>query len=191
MTESDDILATGTATATQLAKMFKRDKNSMGRLLRGLPPVTTRKGYPVYDIAEAAGMLVPIGYDVEERLRFMNQADLPPLLGKEFWNGQRSRKAYERESGDLWPTAEVAAVLARKDAIVVMQMKLLVDKIERQTAVTPRQREILRREADATVNAMREATVDAFAAYPVPNDNVSGALVEDDVRLLTTGKMDL
>lgn len=176
MTDSDDILATGTATQTQLAKLFRRDKNSMPRLLQAIAPVGKRKGFPIYNIAEAAGALVPVGYDIEERLRTMNQADLPPLLGKEFWNGQRARKAYERESGDLWATGEVTAVLARCFAAVGMQMKLLLDKVERQTALTPRAREIIRREADATVNAMREALVDEFKDFPLPNDNISGEL---------------
>lgn len=181
MTDSDDILATGRATQSQLGKLFRRDKASVPRLLAGLPPVGKRKGYDVWDIAEAATMLVKPGYEVEDRLRTMNQADLPPLLGKEFWNGQAARLSFEQKQGDLWPTADVEAVLARAFQGVVMAQKLMLDKVERQASVTPQARDIIKRVSEGTINATKETLLEMFANHPVPNDNVGATVLGDDL----------
>lgn len=179
MTDSEDILATGTATQTQLAKLFGRDKNSMPRLLQGVAPVGKRKGFPIYKVAEAAAMLVEVGYDVEERLRHMNQADLPPLLSKEFWNGQSARKKFEKESGNLWETEDVMAMVASLLHEVAINQKLMLDNVERQAGLNANQRAAIQRISEGTVNATREAVIERFGQWPVPQDNVSGVLEDE------------
>lgn len=172
-TDSDDILATGTATASQLGKLFRRDKANMPRLLQGVAPVAKRKGFDVYDIAEAATMLVKPGYEIEAVLKRMNKADLPNALANDFWSSQRSRIKFEEENGNLWATDDVVAMVSAMLAVVSIQMKLLVDNVERQAGLTPAQRQAIQRISEGAVNGCREAITDRFSAWPVPVDNVS------------------
>lgn len=176
--DSDDVLATGTATINQLASLFRMKGETVSRQLADLAPSARRKGFPVYVIAEAASFLVKPGYEIEEKLRRMNQADLPALLGKEFWNGQRARQAFEEDQGDLWRTADVLAVFSEAAAALRMVLLLMLDSVERETSVTTRQREIIKRHTDGGITAMNETLFEKFANHPAPQDNVS-ADVED------------
>lgn len=176
-----DVVETGRATGFQLARMFGIDKNRIGRLLQDLTPAGRKKGFPLYNIAEAAAMLVPPGYEIEDRVRRMNQADLPPLLGKEFWNGQRSRKAFELESGDLWPTADVVAVLAAAFGECRNVLKLLEDNVDRQSSLTTTQREAIRVLTAAGIEQLRQALVQKFESMTPPIDNPAGPSPETEL----------
>lgn len=167
-----ELLATGEATKAQIAKLFRRDPKTLDRLLYGLIPAGTRRGTTVYSIEEAAGRLVKPGYSIEQYIRRMHHTDLPPLLGKEFWNGLRARQHYEKENGDLWPTSEVQAVFASACADFRMACLLMVDEIEREASLTPRQREVLKRLTDAAIVNAQVALVDRFKDYEPPAESL-------------------
>jgi hypothetical protein len=175
MTEFDDILATGTATQTQLGKLFRRNKSDMPRLLHGIAPSGRRKGFDVYDIAEAAQALVKPSdpAEVERAMLRMNKADMPPTLSNDFWAGQRSRIKFEQENGNLWHTDDVTAMASAMLHEVAMVLKLLVDNVERQAGLTNDQRRVIQRLADGAVNSAREALTERFSDWPMPADNVS------------------
>ena len=175
--EADDMVNTGRATLAQLGKLFRMDKPKVARLLAGVPRAGRRGTYDVYDVREAAAVLQAPGYEIEDAIRHMNQADLPSLVGKEFWNGQRARKAYERESGNLWETDDIVAVLARTFNAIVMAQKLMLDQVERETSVTPRQREIVKRISEGTINQTKEVLFEQFVGYPAPQDNLSDVVL--------------
>lgn len=171
----NDVVATGRGTANQIAKLFRVNKNDINRKLDGLAPVGRRKGFPLYDVREAAGLLVEPTYEIEDRIKRMNPADIPPLLGKEIWNGQRARLAYERENGDLWPTDEVVAALAATFNECRMVFLLMLDNVERQSGtLTAQQRSVISRLAEGGINAMKESLVAKFAGMAPPVDNIAG-----------------
>ena len=167
-----ELLATGEATKAQIAKLFRRDPKTLDRLLYGLIPSNVRRGVNVYSIEEAASRLVKPGYQIEGYIRRMHQADLPPLLQKEFWNGLRARQAFEREQGDLWPTAEVVSVFAEVAATLRMSLLLMPDEVDREAAMTVRQREVLKRLTDAAIVNLQDALVEKFSGYEPPNNQL-------------------
>lgn len=167
--EADSQLCgTGLANQTQLAQLFKRDPKAMARLLDGLAPSGERNGFKVYSIAEAAQRLVKPGYEVEEYLRKMHPSDMPPLLGKDFWNGQRARQAFEENEGDLWRTAEMVAVLAEAAQTLRTSLLLVSDALEREEELTESQRSAVERLIDGAIQDMQEALVDRFSNYVTP-----------------------
>lgn len=174
MSDADDILNTSTATQTQLAKLFQRNKSDMPRLLSGIAPVGTRRTYDVYSIVEAApALLKPSDPAALERaLLRMNKADMPPQVGNDFWAAQRSRRKYELENGDLWPTADVEALVTAIFHVIAMQMKLMEDTVERQSGLTDENRTSVRRIAEGVVNGIREEIGERLANWAEPQDNV-------------------
>lgn len=167
--EADSQLcATSQANQTQLAAMFRRDPKAMPRLLEGLAPAGERSGAKVYWIDEAAQRLVKPGYEIETYLKRMHQSDLPPLLGKDFWNGQRARQAYEENEGDLWRTAEMVAVFAEAAQTMRTSMLLFRDALEREESLTEEQSTVVQGLIDGAINDMQEALVERFSSYEPP-----------------------
>lgn len=167
--EADSLLcATSQANQTQLAAMFRRDPKAMSRLLDGLAPAGERSGSKVYWIDEAAQRLVKPGYEIEQYLKRMHQSDLPPLLGKEFWNGQRARQAYEENEGDLWRTSEMVAVFAEAAQTMRTSMLLFRDALEREESLTPEQSAAVQGLIDGAIKDMSESLVERFSNYEPP-----------------------
>lgn len=167
--EADSQLcATSQANQTQLAAMFRRDPKAMPRLLDGLAPAGERAGAKVYWIDEAAQRLVKPGYEIETYLKRMHQSDLPPLLAKDFWNGQRARQAFEENEGDLWRTAEMVAVFAEACATVRTSMLLFRDALEREESLSEQQQEIVQGLIDGAIKDIQEALVERFENYEPP-----------------------
>lgn len=163
-----ELTATGQANQTQLAALFKRDPKSMPRLLDGLAPSGERRGFKTYWIYEAAQRLVKPGYEIEQYLRRMHPSDLPNLLSKDFWNGQRARQAFEEIEGDLWRTGEMVGVFAEACATVRTSLLLFRDALEREESLTEAQQEILGGLIDGAIKDIQEALVERFASYEPP-----------------------
>lgn len=162
---TSDLLATGEATMAQLAQLFETDAKTLPKRLRGLRPAGVRNNTQTYKIRDAAARLVKPGYSIEAYLRGMNHADLPPLLTKEYWNGQRARQIFEENAGDLWRTSQVVEAISESFKTLRMELLLIPEGIERETAVTDAQRKILRRYIDGTIDTLRSAMVDRFKDY--------------------------
>lgn len=169
ISEADsELTSTGLANQSQLAGLFKRDPKQMTRLLDGLAPAGERRGFKVYRIDEAAQRLVKPGYEVEEYMRRMHPSDMPPLLGKEFWNGQRARQAFEENEGDLWRTAEMIAVFAEACQTIRTSMLLFRDALEREETLSEEQSATVQRLIDGAIKDIQEALVERFASYEPP-----------------------
>lgn len=167
--EADSILvSTGLANQTQLAGLFRRDAKTLPRLLDGLAPAGERAGFKVYRIDEAAQRLVKPGYEVEEYMRRMHPSDMPPLLGKEFWNGQRARQAFEENEGDLWRTAEMVAVFAEACQTIRTSMLLFRDALEREESLSEEQSAVVQSLIDGAIKDIQDALVERFASYVPP-----------------------
>lgn len=171
---TSEILATGEATMSQIAQMFETDAKTLPQRMKGIIPVGKRNGYKVYKIREAASRLVKPGYEIEEYIRQMSPQEMPPLLSKEFWNGQRARTAYEKEIGNLWPTEDVVALFAVLEQGIRQTMLLLVDDIDREEGLTTGQRKVFRRITDQGVTTFKDKLTEAFKDYYADRGNDRG-----------------
>lgn len=130
----------------------------------------------VYDIWQALAVLGSGGEGVdeqvlEEAIKKMKPTQLPAALTLEFWKGQSARAAYLTERGDLWRTAKVQQLVAGIYKAVRQSMSLLEDNVDQQTALTPRQREIVRAVADATLGEAKELIAANFKDWESVDDH--------------------
>lgn len=164
--EQAEIVETGKATMAQLAQMFRTDSKSLPQRLQGLQSAgTNRRGYKVFWIDEAASRLVRPGYEIEEYIRQMSPQELPPLLSKEYWNGQNARIKFEEQMGRLWPTDRVVEAFSTGLAALRMSILLIQDGVEREEVLTEKQREVVQRLMDSAVNDAREAIVEKMKEF--------------------------
>lgn len=175
---TSEILATGEATMSQIAQMFETDAKTLPQRMKGIIPAGKRNGYKVYKIREAAGRLVKPGYEIEEFIRQMSPQELPPLLNKEFWNGQRARAAFEKEMGNLWPTEDVVALFAVLENGIRQTMLLVTDDIEREEGLTDGQRKAFRRITDAAITLFKEKLTEGFQEYYANREDHRGSAIE-------------
>lgn len=163
---------------SQIAQMFETDAKTLPQRMKGIIPAGKRNGYKVYKIREAAGRLVKPGYEIEEFIRQMSPQELPPLLNKEFWNGQRARAAFEKEMGNLWPTEDVVALFAVLENGIRQTMLLVTDDIEREEGLTDGQRKAFRRITDAAITLFKEKLTEGFQEYYANREDHRGSAVE-------------
>lgn len=156
----------GGIPVTQVAELFRSDVKTVRRkIIEGnVAPCGKRSGVDVYHVRDVAPWLVKPAYDIETYIRRMNHTDLPPLLSKEFWNGLRARQRYELDAGNLWPTDQVLSVFAEVAKDLRMNLLLISDAIERETALTDRQREIVKSRIDEALEKIRADLVSKYAA---------------------------
>lgn len=162
---TSELLASGEATIAQLAQLFETDAKTLPRRMKGVLARGTRKGYKVYRIREVAARIVTPGYEIEEFIRQMSPQELPPLLQKEFWNGQNARINYEKALGNLWPTEEVVAALGEFANVVRITLLLVPDDVDREVSVTDGQREVIRRIMHAAVDTLKKNIAERFKDY--------------------------
>lgn len=162
---TSELLASGEATMAQIAQLFNTDAKTLPKRMKGIVPRGTRRGYKVYRIDEAATRLVKPGYEIEEFIRQMSPQELPPLLTKEFWNGQNARLNYEKALGNLWPTEDVIAALGEFANTVRITLLLVADDVDRESGLTDGQRVIIRRIMDAAVTTLKKNIAEKFKSY--------------------------
>ncbi len=162
---TSELMATGEATMSQLAQLFNTDAKTLPKRLKGCIPKGQRRGYQVYSIREAASFLVTPGYEIEEYIRQMSPQELPPLLSKEFWNGQNARINYEKNMGNLWPTEQVVEFLGELANVVRMSNLLLADDVNREESLTDGQRKAIQRISDAALATLKKNIAERFAHF--------------------------
>jgi hypothetical protein len=162
---TSEILATGEATFSQIAQMFETDPKTLPQRCKGVIPAGKRNGYKVYKISEIAARLVKPGYEIEKFIKQMSPQELPPLLSKEFWNGQKARIAFEREMGNYWPTEEVVAFAGVLQQAIRQTLILVTDDVDREEGFTDGQRKVFRRIMDDGIRKMKENVKEAFEEY--------------------------
>lgn len=163
---TSDLTSTGCATMAQLAGLFRTDAKTLPQRLKLVPTEgKNRNGYNVYDIRKAASFIVTPGYEIEEFIRQMSPQELPPLLQKEFWNGQNARLKHERELGNLWPTEDVAEFAGELLATVRMALLLVADDVDREESLTDGQKQIVRRIMDSLITSLKEKLIEKFKDF--------------------------
>lgn len=162
---TSELLSSGAATFSQIAQLFETDAKTLPQRMRGIAPVGSRNGYKIYNIREAASRLVKPGYEIEDFIRQMSPQELPPLLSKEYWNGQRARVAFEREQGNLWPTEDVVEAIAVLQQGIRQSLILAVDDVDRDEGFTDGQRKAFRRIVDTAITKLGEDITEKFKEY--------------------------
>lgn len=154
------------ASISQLATLFGYDNRTVTKRIFGLKPSGKRQGHPVYAVREAAPYLVdPIG-DIEAHIKKMNHRDLPPVLLKEFWNGQMARLKFEKEQGWHWPTDTVIEHYSKVFQVFRTRILLAVDLVEREAEMTDRQRNACKAVLDTLMSDVRAELIERFANEP-------------------------
>lgn len=154
--ETSIILATGEVTFAQAAKLFETDPKTLPQRCRRIRAVGKRKGYSVYKISDIASCIIKPNYEIEPYIRQMSPQELPPLLLKEFWNGQKARLAFEKENGNLWPTEDVVELVAVLQKALQQSIMLMTDDVDREEAFTDGQKRVFRRKMDEAIVTVRE-----------------------------------
>lgn len=167
--ESRALLYQG-ASISQLATLFILDNRTVSLRIQGLEPTGMRAGFPVYKIVDAAAYLVKPIQNVEEFIMKMDPEDLPPRLNQRLYAGLRERNRYLTEIGDLWETGDVLAHFSSVFKTLRMELELLQDAVQEQTAFTDRQREILSSLIDATLSKARTSLTEQFKRADAAED---------------------
>lgn len=180
--ESTAIIYQG-ITLSQATYIFAMDlRDIKGKIQGKVKPCGERRQNPIYQIRDLAPYLVKPAYDIEEYIERMSKADLPTALSKEFWAGQRSKQLYEIAAAELWPTAKVVEAVSTLFKTIRMSLLLTREAVERETEVSPRQREIITRLIDTALEDAHAKTIAEFAPKGDP-DSDTALEVEGDEDL--------
>lgn len=147
---------------SQLGVLFRMDHRVLVEKLHGVEPSSRRGNAAIYQVHEVAPYLVKPMYDIETYIKRMHHNELPKLLTKEFWAGQRSKQEYQLREGDLWETAKVIENVSELLKLIKMQARLASDAVERQTELSPRQKAIIRGIFDGMLRDLNHAAVKHF-----------------------------
>lgn len=150
--EEKQMLHRGVSVST-LGELFHMDKRKVASLMASVHPVGERKGYPIYDLAEAASLLAkPTDEQVLKTLKRLPMQKLPVHLQKEFWDAARSRQTYEENAKELWRTEDVLAVLTDLLKSMRTSVTLFVDTVSRETTLTEKQRHLIEELGDGLLS---------------------------------------
>jgi hypothetical protein len=154
------------ANLSQLGELFRMDHRSIVAKIHKCKPCGTRNGVDIYAVHEVAPYLVKPAYDIETYIKKMHHNDLPKMLTKEFWAGQRSRQEFEAKEGNLWPTERVVEVVGGLMKMVKMSVRLMADAVDRQAELSDRQRAIVKAQGDGMLEELYRNVLDAFSKAP-------------------------
>ena len=150
-------------TVNEMAIIFNMDRRTLIPRISSVAPCGKRGQIDLYQIRDVAPYLVKPAGNIEEYIRKMRPNDLPPVLQKEYWNGQRAKQAYLENNGDLWRTDRIVEVLSTVFQTLKMSLLLIPDAIERRSTLSDGQQQELRDQIDVALAQMRQALIDQFA----------------------------
>jgi hypothetical protein len=150
------------ANLSELSVLFRMDHRKLVEKLHNVPHSNLRNGHKVWKIDEVAPHLVKPIYDIERYMQTMAHTDLPKMLTKEYWAGQRSRQLFEKDAGILWPTAEVIEKVGELMQIFKMSARQFMDAVDRQAELTDKQRNILKGLTDGMLIECHHRSVKNF-----------------------------
>ncbi len=160
-----------------LATMYGMSQEDVKEALALVKPIRGKQiRTAVYALWDALGALRGSdegGVSAEQLADYiskMKPSQLPVALQEAFWSAQIKRQKFEEERGDLWRTAAVMKVISELLRIARQSMTLMVDNVDQQTALTPRQREIVRAIGDSVLADMRERVIEAFNGWDGSED---------------------
>lgn len=160
-----------------LATMYGMSQEDVKEALALVKPIRGKQiRTAVYALWDALGALRGSdegGVSAEQLADYiskMKPSQLPVALQEAFWSAQIKRQKFEEERGDLWRTAAVMKVISELLRVARQSMTLMVDNVDQQTALTPRQREIVRAIGDSVLADMRERVIESFNGWDGSED---------------------
>lgn len=167
---------------SMLSQIFGKDNRTVTRMLATLPPCGVRAGSAIYDLAEAARLLVaPVIEEdkLEEYIKGLRPEMLPPRLSKEFWSAQRAKQEYEVTADLLWKTHEISELLAEVFKTFKTTVTLFVENIESNTKVTDEQRKVLERLCDGLLIDTHTNLIEGFRNHGPESTKASMRIAQE------------
>lgn len=149
-------------TMQDMEVLFRMDRRTIIPKIGDVKSCGSRGRYKLYQIRDVAPYLVKPAGDIEDYIKRMRPNDLPPLLSKEFWNGQRAKLAYLESEEDVWRTDKVIEVLSGVFKQVRMSLLLLPDQLDRVSALNDEQQTQVRATVDSVLEGLQHAIVEQF-----------------------------
>lgn len=153
-------------TTAELSRLFQVPLQTVKDNIGDLIPSGKRGNSDVYSIKDAASRILRSDEDDPEMVRRilrMNHTALPKMVSKEFWLAETHRQKYMITAGELWPTSKVVAWLSEAFKAVRLALMLLPDAVDREEALTNKQRDVIVTAVDATLNDAADRLVNEFA----------------------------
>jgi hypothetical protein len=183
--ESTAVIYQG-ASQDQLMRLFKLDHRTAKRKLMearqgGVVPVTRRSGTDLYAIHEVAPYFCKPVFDPAEYMRNMDPRELPKMLSKEYWAGQRSRQEFEEKAGLLWKTEKIVEEVGELMKLVKMSALLMMDAVERQTELSDRQRGLIKSLTHGMLADLMQRVNSKFVVPTVEDVKLQKAIDDEDI----------
>lgn len=168
--EASELIITQGASVYQLERLFGMDHRTINKIIaqHGIKPNGLKRlGTDLYSVKDIAPYLITPAFSLEEYVDAISTAEkLPPLVRKEFWAGMKARQEYLKSQGELWPTNEVIESIGTLLKSLRMSILLARDQIERETAITPAQRNIINLRIDSALTDMYKSANKALKKGP-------------------------
>lgn len=175
-------------TQSQLVMIFKMDRRDIAqRIMHAqIDPCGERGGFPIYQISDVAPYLVKPRHSaakIEEYLKKMNPADLPKVLAKEFWAGQRSRQEFLIREGDLWDTDQVMQVFSEAFKNIRQSALLFRDALDKQHMLTEAQSKFLEGLTDGLLHDMADRLQKVFGERMAAHGSKMARIAEEAAQM--------
>lgn len=85
------------------------------------------KGVPFYDFLTAMSYLIPPQGSIEDWLAQQNQASLPPIVSKAYWEMTNARIRALTAAGQLWHDEDVLITFARVSLLIRQESKMWIE----------------------------------------------------------------
>jgi hypothetical protein len=170
-------------TPTELAKLFRMPLQTVRDSLKDVPPSGKRGARELWRVDQVAQYLIRDSENEAEqieRILKLKHTELPKQLSKEFWFAQTYKQKYDISAGNLWPTEEVIAKAGDAFKTMRLSLQLMADTVDRNEALSEKQRQTILDLVDGTLNDMREKLIYAFKNRRVHPSLAAQASNKDD-----------
>ena len=139
-----------------LARAFHTTRHRVSTALAGLTPKGKGGKANLYDLHDAAKLLVVGEVDWQEFAKRVDKKDLPPALQSEVWAAMRAEKKFRQEAGELWVTDAVFELLSECFGEIRSELRIYTEAVERESGLSREQRRLLTTLTDETLNNLRQ-----------------------------------
>ena len=122
----------------------------------------------LYDLRDAAKVLVAKEVDWKEVLRNAKKSDLPASLQSEVWRARKIEMDYRKEAGELFEAGAVLELMSDCFAIIRNGVRLLPDSLKREAGLSEPQRHAAERMLDDTLAQWREKLLEHMRENNTP-----------------------
>lgn len=177
--EAKSLLYQG-VTLQDMMILFRMDRRTLATRIADVQPCGKRGASVIYQIRDVAPYLVKPAGSIEEFIKRMRPNDLPPLLTKEFWNGQNAKIKYMENQGDVWRTDKVLERLSGVFKQVKMSLLLIPDALARGSTLSDTQQQEVRDLVDGALANARQELLDKFGKDDMQPGLGDNEMAEDE-----------